>query len=190
MSPIGQCLRPQSGIEGLAALVGGYLPFQQSTFFTFEPPFFFLHQARRLVIKYDILKKTLDLGYQERKIRYTRCLDEIALETPIAVCRELFGVDAYLQWDCPLPDEPAEQGGGRWRRSESGWRVAYGTKGRHRGGRRAGGQAGRYRDGTTRALGGPCWGHRDFGRRGSPILSEATFELHRRRVQNCLGNTL
>ena len=108
MSPIGQCLRPQSGIEGLAALVGGYPPFQQKTFFAFEPPLFFLHQARRLIIKYDILKKTLDLGYQERKIRYTRCLDEIALETPIAVGRELFGVNAYLQWDCSLPDEPAE----------------------------------------------------------------------------------
>jgi hypothetical protein len=108
MRPIGQCLRPQSGIEGLAALVGGYLPFEQMTSFAFEPPFFFLHQARRLIIKHNILKKTLDLGYQERKVRYTRCLDEIALETPIAVGRELFGVDAYLQWDCSLPDEPAE----------------------------------------------------------------------------------
>jgi len=108
MSPIGQCLQTQSGIEGLAALVGGYLPFQQMTFFAFEPPFFFLHQARRLIIKYDILEKTLDLGYQEWKIRYTRCLDEIALETPIAVGRELFGVYAYLQWDRSLPDEPAE----------------------------------------------------------------------------------
>jgi hypothetical protein len=108
MSPIGQCLRPQSGIEGLAALVGGYLPFQQKTSVTFEPPFFFLHQARRLIIKNDILKKTLDLGYQEWEIRYTRCLDEIALETPIAVGREFFGINAYLQWDCSLPDEPAE----------------------------------------------------------------------------------
>jgi hypothetical protein len=108
MRPIGQCLRPQSGIEGLAALVGGYPPFQQKTFFGFKPPFFFFHQPRRLIIEYNILKKTLDLGYQERKVRYTRCLDEIALETPIAVGRELFGVNAYLQWDRSLPYEPAK----------------------------------------------------------------------------------
>jgi hypothetical protein len=58
------------------------------TFFAFEPPIFFLHHARRFVVKYDILEKALDLRYQERKIRYTRCLDEIAFETSIAVGRE------------------------------------------------------------------------------------------------------
>jgi hypothetical protein len=78
------------------------------TFFTLEPPFLFFHHSRGLVVKYNVLEKTLDLRYQERKIRYTRCLDEITFEAAIAVGRELFRVDAYFQRNCPLPDQPAK----------------------------------------------------------------------------------
>ena len=134
---MGQCLRAQSAQTRASheSGLGGNLPFQQMTFFAFEPPLFFLHQARRLVVKYDILEKTLDFRHQEGQIGYTRCLDEVALETAIAVGRELLRVDAYLQWDGSLPGEPAEQRGGCWRRVKGRWRVAYATtKGRHCGG--------------------------------------------------------
>jgi hypothetical protein len=47
--------------EGLVSVVWGNLPFQQMTFFAFEPPLFFLHQARRFIVEYDILEETLDL---------------------------------------------------------------------------------------------------------------------------------
>jgi len=66
------------------------VPLKQMTFFTFEPPVFFLHQARGLVVEYDILEKALDLRYQEREIRYARRLDEIAFEASVAVGGELF----------------------------------------------------------------------------------------------------
>jgi hypothetical protein len=78
------------------------------SFFTFEPPVFFLHQARGLVVEYDILEKALDLRYQEREIRYARRLDEIAFETSVAVGGELFRVDAYFERDHSLPDKPAK----------------------------------------------------------------------------------
>jgi len=84
------------------------VPFQCKTVLAFKPPFFFLHQPRRLIIKYDVLEKTLDLRCEEREIRYTRCLDEIAFEASIAVGRELLRVDAYLQWNRSLPDQPAK----------------------------------------------------------------------------------
>jgi hypothetical protein len=77
-------------------------------FFTFEPPVFFLHQARGLVVEYDILEKALDLRYQEREIRYARRLDEIAFEASVAVGGELFRVDAYFERDRSLPDQPAK----------------------------------------------------------------------------------
>ena len=103
------------------------------TVFAFEPPVFFLHHARGLIVKHDVLEKTLDLGYQEGEVRHARRLDEIAFEASIAVRGELLRVDAYFEWDRTLPDQPAKERGGRRRRGESRWRVAYATKGRHRG---------------------------------------------------------